>query len=150
MDFNEADAECYDTPATHACLWLPAPGVLVTRGSGIGDLGAIKVYTRTMDRLIEQGLRYDVFHHWLGVTSFRPDAREHLRAWALAHLDQLNDAQYLVSTKLVAMAVSVAALALGRRLGVTTSEREFMKKLDSAIVASRRSRVIGGVKPGDG
>lgn len=140
MNWDDPPVETYDTARTHAALWLPAPGVVVTRADGVGDLGSISIYTRKMDELVATGRRYHVFHHWQGVTSFRPEAREHVRKWASTRLDRLNDARYLVGSKLVAMAISVASLALGRRLRVTTREAEFSRWLDEAI-ADARARV---------
>jgi hypothetical protein len=136
VDWDDATAERYDTPATRARLWVPAPGLVVTRCEGIGDLGAIQVYTARMDKLLASGQRIRVFHHWLEVSSFQPEAREHLRAWATRRHADLNDAHYLVRSKIIAMAISVAALALRRRLVVYTSVPKFMAALSFAIAAA--------------
>ncbi|MBM4362439.1 MAG: hypothetical protein FJ104_07140 [Deltaproteobacteria bacterium] len=136
MDWDAPPLDRYDSGGSAARLWVPAPGVIVTRASGQGTLAALELYTRRMNQLIATGQRHDVFHHWRDVKAFDPEAREHLRTWAAAHADRLHDASYLVASRLLSMALSVAALALRRDLFVTTREGEFAARLDRALVAA--------------
>lgn len=143
MDWDEAPTDDYETEATLARLWVPCSGVVVTRVSGVGSLEIIRVYTNRMDRLlmVRRGIR--VFHHWHALTSFEPDARAHLRAWASSRKEMLADAHYLVSSKIVSMAIAAAALALGRELVGYTDEAKFTGMLDEAIRDAVRTELEG-------
>ncbi len=134
MDWSDSNAEQHDNAQTHARVWAPAPGMLVTRARGLGTLAAIRWYTARADRLMAGGqpLRA-VFHHWREITSFEPEARSYLRGWAAQRSSSLGEAHYLVSSKLLAMAISTAALALGRNLRAHTDERGFEQLLDQRV-----------------
>jgi len=138
VDWDETKAERYDAPWTHALLWVPVPGIVVTRASGVGDLGSIKYYTSKMDRLLMSGRPHRVFHHWREITKIDPEARSHLRKWAQERGSLLSDAHYLVRSKVLAMAVAVAAMALRRTLIAYHDEAKFVAVLDRAIYEQPR------------
>jgi hypothetical protein len=73
------------------------------------------------------------FHHWGEVDRFDAKARALLRSWAEQRAQSLADAHYLVGSRIMAMAISAAALALGRKLVAYTAEDEFEAALDAAI-----------------
>jgi hypothetical protein len=133
VDWDEAGAEHYDSATTHALLWVPVPGIVVTRAKGIGDLGSIRYYTGKMDRLLMTGRKYRVFHHWHQISTFQPAARSHLRKWGAERGDLMSDAHFLVSSQILAMAIAAAALTLRRTLVAYASEARFGTALDRAI-----------------
>jgi hypothetical protein len=138
VDWDESKAEHYDCPTTHASLWVPVPGIVVTRASGVGSLGTIKYYTAKMDRLLMSGQQHRVFHHWREIASIDPAARSHLRGWAQERGALLSDAHYLLRSKVLAMAVAVAAMALRRTLVAYSDEDKFVAVLDRAIYEQPR------------
>jgi phage protein D len=138
VEWDEAAGEHYQSARSAATLWLPARGVVVPRARGYGDLGIVRFYTARVDRVLlaNPQLRMRAFHHWLDVDRFDSKARAHLRTWADQQAKSLADAHYLVSSRILAMAISAAALALGRNLVAHTDEEKFEAVLDEAIRAS--------------
>lgn len=144
MDWDEPCAEHFTSERTEAQLWLPAPGIIVTRARGAGTVQAIRHYTSRADRILLAGRPlHAVFHDWQEVHSFDAEARAFLRSWAAQRAKLLGEAHYLVSSKLLAMAVSAAALALGRRLYAHTDRVAFEMKLDHAVAIARRPQEPG-------
>lgn len=139
MDWNEAAGEQYRSAQCTGTLWLPARGVVVTRARGYGDVGIVRFYTGRVDRLLLAApqTRIRAFHHWADVDRFDSKARAQLRTWAEQQAASLADAHYLVSSRIMAMAISAAALALGRKLVAYTAEEKFEAALDGAIQAAR-------------
>jgi hypothetical protein len=135
LDWDPAKAEHHENDETVADVWAPAPGMLVTRARGVGTLLAIRWYTARADRFLMRGDKLvSVFHHWAEITSFEPEARSYLRGWATERASSLGEAHYLVSSRLLAMAISAAALALGRALSAHTDPKRFERLLDERIV----------------
>lgn len=146
MDWDPAKAEHHENDQTVADVWAPAPGMLVTRARGVGSVAAIRWYTSRVDRFLMRGDKLEiVFHHWAEVTSFEAEARSYLRGWASQRASKLGEAHYLVSSKLLAMAISAAALALGRELHAHTDPQRFERLLDEAIIRRQIERGRGGV-----
>jgi phage protein D len=141
VEWVEAAGEHYQSARCTATLWLPARGVVVTRARGYGDLGVVRFYTARVDRLLlaNPQLAIRAFHHWADVDRFDSKARAHLRSWADQQGKSLADAHYLVSSRILSMAISAAALALGRKLVAYTSEEKFEVALDSALELARAS-----------
>jgi hypothetical protein len=138
VDWDARKAEHLSDEQTEGWLWTPAPGVIVTRARGVGSLNAIKWYTSRADRVMLGGRPLQcVFHDWAEITSFDPEARSFLRTWAAQRGTMLGEAHYLVSSKLLAMAVSAAALALGRSLKAHTDPVAFEAALDQRLAAAR-------------
>lgn len=109
--------------------------MVVTRARGYGDVGIIRFYTGRVDRLLlaDPQLHFRSFHHWAEVDRFDAKARAQLRTWAEQQSKSLADAHYLVGSRIMSMAISAAALALGRRLVAYTDEEKFEAALDQAI-----------------
>jgi hypothetical protein len=144
VDWDDAKADSYDGDRLTGKLWLAAPGIVVTRVSGYGEIAAIQWYTRRMDRQLSNGRPLKVFHHWTKLTGFEPEARNLLRTWASQRGDKIVEAHYLVSSKITAMAIAAAALALRRKLVPHTNEAKFLTILDRAVAqaaADESSRI---------
>ena len=145
MDWSRTPLETTESPRGAGAVWVPVHGVVVTRARGYGDLALIRTYTRLADRAFTEGGRWRAFHHWLEIEAFEPAARAYLRGWAASRASNLADAHYLLGSRVLAMAVSIAALALGRELVSYTDEARFEGMLDEAVrEASGKPRGGGG------
>lgn len=133
MDWNVRPLAELHSERGSGKLWVPAPGIIVTRATGYGDLALIHLYTERAEREFSATRRLRIFHHWRAIDGFDPNARAYLRRWAAAHAEHLADAHYLVGSRLLAMAISAAALALGRDLRSYTEETKFLLALAQAV-----------------
>lgn len=88
-------------------------------------------YTTAAERFLGEGGRLHMFHHWLAIDGYSPDAREWLTQWAMQWAPQLPGSHFLLHSRMVAMAVSVAALILRRTLHSYTDEAEFLATLEA-------------------
>lgn len=138
MRLRDDDAERYEGPACVALAWTPAPDVIVTRFRGHADRGALSFYTTRAQRIIDEQGHIYVFHHWAEVNGWDPSVREDLRRWAADRAKALWGSHFLVRTKVLSMALQVAALALGRKLDAYNSEAHFFAALERTL--GRRDR----------
>lgn len=132
MDLDEDKAERYEGPRMCARLWTPRPGVVVTRVSGHVDVGATHFYTRFVDQELEKHDMIQVFHDWIGIRGFDPDVRFPYRDWANRVQSRVTPT-FLVSSKVLAMALSVTALMLGRELVILTDAAAFRRLLEAEL-----------------
>ena len=70
---------------------------------------------------------------WSKVAGYDKDSRDALRDWAEAHEGQFGDVHYFVQSRVVAMALSVAALTLSRRLFTHVREEPFHAALEQRL-----------------
>lgn len=117
-------------------LWIPAPDILVTHVNGFAEWADIRWYTYRADRIISTGQNLYIFHDFEGLTGYENGARAKLTEWAAKRKNFLPDTHFLIRSQIMAMAVSVASLALGRHLKAFASRREFEDVLQT-MLASR-------------
>lgn len=132
VELSEAKAERYEGARMVALLWAPRADVLVTRVSGHVDRGAALFYTSCADRQLALSGKIAVFHDWMGITGFEPEVRQPYRDWA-TRIEGRVSPTFLVSSKVLSMALSVTALMLGRELTVLTDAAVFRGQLASAL-----------------
>ncbi|NUP10399.1 MAG: hypothetical protein HOW73_30485 [Polyangiaceae bacterium] len=139
MQLADDAAEKWEGDGGRLWLWAVSPTVLVTRVEGYISLEGVRFYTNRADRMIARSGSLYVFHHWGGVLSWDPQARDRLRTWAGAHGKRLPGTHFLVRSRVLAMTIEVAGLALGRKLSAHRSEATFFAAL--AEVTAQRARV---------
>jgi hypothetical protein len=116
-----------------AWVWQLREDVMATRIEGFGSAQLMRFYTARADAMLERSQTLYVFHHWAGVRAWDPDVRHQLRAWAAAYGDRLVGTHFLVRSPLLAMAIEVAGMALGRKLLSHRSEATFFAALQSVL-----------------
>lgn len=136
MDWDPARADAFRGARGFGWIWLPAPDVMVTRLVGQAERSAVSFYTERAGRLLDAGVRLHVFHDWSKVVGYDPDARDALREWAASRDTQFGDVHYFVQSRVVAMALGVAALTLGRRLFTHLRAEPFQAALDQRLGAA--------------
>lgn len=106
---------------------------MLTRIEGHVGLDALRFYTTRADELIAKHGRLFVFHHWTGIATWEPLVRDQLRKWAAGHAGSLPGTHFLIRSRMLSMAIEVAALALGRELHAHRSEATFFAELDRVV-----------------
>ncbi|NUO50876.1 MAG: hypothetical protein HOV80_18645 [Polyangiaceae bacterium] len=139
MQPDDALAEKWQDARAHARIWTPAPTVMLTRIEGHVGLEALRFYTLRADELIHKHGRLYVFHHWSGITAWEPLVRDQLRKWAAGHDGHLPGTHFLIRSRMLSMAIEVAALALGRELHAHRSEATFFAELDRVVAQESAS-----------
>ena len=134
-DFPADQAEEYRGERVYGQLWRPTPDLFVTRVVGYVDVGSVTFYVTRAQRAILSGQKILVFHDWSKLTGYDLEARNRLRAFGAMNDDNFHGVYYLISSKIIMMAVSAAALALRRRLYAYTDARTFQAKLSEALLA---------------
>lgn len=140
MLLDDATAEKLTRERETVRIWAPAPTVIVTRIEGHASLEGLRFYTSRADRMLTRSGRLFVFHHWAGITTWEPTVRDELRRWAALHDGQLPGTHFLVQSRVLSMAIEVAALVLGRRLHSHQAESTFLAELDRVLASERRGR----------
>lgn len=107
----------------------------MTRVSGHVDVGCVAYYVSRAQRAILAGHKIAVFHDWSKLTGYDLEARNRLRAFGSLNDDHFQGVYYLISSKIIMMAVSAAALALRRRLYAFTDPDRYDQKLREALAA---------------
>jgi len=135
--------ENWKTDAWELYMTSPAYGVFFTRASGYADLDCALHVMRAYDRLASYTLGdVDVFHDWEGVTGYESVVRQELVRWSQEQTKS-GEVHILVKSRIVAMGVSVANVALGGELKVY-SDRQKFDKARTETTASRRRQSIPG------
>lgn len=110
-------------------IWRRSPTVLVQTLEGHGEACFVDPMIERLDALVAEGIKARVFDDWERATRYDPETRARLTAWTKANRGALEETVILVRSKLFAMGVNVANLAVGGRLKVVSSRTEFEKLL---------------------
>ncbi|HEY6880502.1 MAG TPA: hypothetical protein VI299_20905 [Polyangiales bacterium] len=122
-----------------------APGVYMTCTTGhMEEVHAELFESYGRDRIREAaGSKLTVFHDWFDMTGYDPRCRARLTSWSLANLEHYQEAHFGVRSKIVAMGVQVANMALRGFMCAHTSRARFDLEtervlIDKGIVSDRR------------
>ncbi len=135
--------ESWKTDTWDLVMTSPAHGVFFTRVSGHANLDCALHVMRSFDRLSALTLgALDVFHDWELVTGYDSIVRQELVRWAQEQ-PKHGDVHVLVKSRIVAMGVSVANVALGGRLKVYADRQKFEQTRTETIAGKRRASIPG-------
>ena len=106
----------------------PKPGVLCSVVSGYATMRCVEMLMKAFDEVAREspGERIDAFHDWEGVRGYAAGVMERYTEWSKLHRDRVHKIHVLVSSRMVAMAISVARLALPYLVGFS-DRTEFEK-----------------------
>ncbi len=106
-------------------VWVPpGRGIVVSQASGHGGAAFITPFLDLLDAAVAEGAR-EIWDDWARITSYESEARVEILHWTRARPDLAPNIHVLVGSKLVAMGVSVANLALGNVFHTTSDRAEF-------------------------
>ena len=118
-------------------IWTPAPALLVFHVVGYGHRDFARPLLEEFDRLRADGRRVHVFGDLERLPSYDSELRINATEHFGAHLASMASLHVLVKSRLVAMGVAVANLAL-RGLVTTHATREpFVRSLENQLKEQR-------------
>jgi hypothetical protein len=119
--------------------WIPAPGVMVTRAEGHIDVELAALFIHTGNEVVRRHGKLLGFHHWWSVNGYDTDARTRLTEWGYRIRGDVERVNFLVSSKIVRMGISVASIVLVGML-VPHDDPAAFEALVHRTVAERRRR----------
>ncbi len=138
------DVRSVETPRGKTLVYTLAPCVYVTVVSGhLEEAGAELIVQYGTGRVRAAPGKLHVFHDWIEMTGYESGCRHRLTTWTAAYRDSVADAHLALRSKLVAMGVQVANLALGGMIKTHTNRGT----LEHAL---RRAMIDLGSPAGDG
>lgn len=107
----------------------PRPGVLCSVVSGYATMRCVESLMKAFEEVerAAPGERIEAFHDWEGVRGYAAGVLERYTEWSKQHRDRVLTVHVLVSSRMVAMAISVARLALPYLMGY--SDRQAFEKV---------------------
>lgn len=122
-------------------------GVVCTRITGFAPEEFLAPIMAAVDAEVLSGMRPDVFHDWDAMSGYAPEARSTMTKWYLSVRDACSSVQVYTKSKLVAMGVSVVAIATGNRIVAHTTRESFDQALRRAVAVRRSSASVRPPKP---
>ena len=134
------DEQHLTTQRGTARLWALAPTVCVTSFAGHMDEAHGELFMRFAERRLREATgRIHVFNDWTAMTGYDSQCRTRLTSWSMANLPAYGEVHMAVRSKIVAMGVQVANLALGGKVRVHASRVRLEVELRRALKASEGS-----------
>lgn len=109
------------------------PGVVLQRFRGHALPPIADAISERLERELVRFGSIVVFDDWEEATGYESEVRIRLTAWTQRHLDRIPETHILVRSRLLAMGISVANLAVGNKLRAYTSRKEF----EAALAVAR-------------
>lgn len=114
-------------------LWMASEDVVVERFEGHASIEFVDPILDFLEAVIARGIRPRVFDDWELATSYDTAVRNRMTAWTLKHRKEIAQTHILVRSRLLAMGVTVANLAVGGSLRVYSSRDAFERALYEAL-----------------
>jgi hypothetical protein len=108
------------------------PGVVLQRFRGHALPPMADAIAERLEHELARFDRIVVFDDWEEATGYESEVRIRLTAWTQRHLDRIPETHILVRSRLLAMGISVANLAVGNKLLAYTSREAFEAMLARA------------------
>jgi len=115
------DGAGFESPKGRLAIWTPAPALLIVQMSGHGSKAFAAPIIAAFERLLANGARLFVFFDLFEMPTYDSELRTSLTGRFFDDRARFAEFHVLSSSKLTAMGVSVANLALG---GIITSHLE--------------------------
>ena len=117
-------------------MWYPAPRVVADRVVGRMDLELARHFASRLAIKMAQGPLH-VFSNWELMEGYDSDVRVELTSWALQHRRDFASIHVLVRSRLVAMGISVANVALGGLMRAHTGRADYEDAYAGAVSRMR-------------
>jgi len=125
-------AHLHRAPRATLSIWFPKLTVVLQRVEGYADRGVAEAIARHLTTHLAKGVRLAIFDDFDGLTGYDSDARVWLTDWTKTNQPQIASIDILVRSKLVAMGVSVASLAMGGTIRSHSRREPFEAALAAA------------------
>jgi hypothetical protein len=116
-----------------AAIWLPARGLVIVRLGGHGDADLALPIIEAIDESLRRARRVRVFFEAEKLSTYDSALRTRLTQRLRRDRDRFESIHVLVASKLVAMGVSVASLALDGKVTSHSERNGFLAELKSEL-----------------
>lgn len=131
------DVRRFEGPRGWLEVGVLAPRVVLQVASGHAAASVAEGLCARLDELVARYGKLEIFDDWHGVTGYEPAARQIVEHWTKANRASIVRIHLLVSSKLVAMAVTVSNLVTGGVSVTYTDRDEFERVVRDAIARPR-------------
>jgi hypothetical protein len=131
----------WTTPTGSLEMWYPAPRLVADRIVGHLDLELARHFTSRLTIKMAQG-PLQVFSNWEQMEGYDSNVRVELTTWALQHRRDFASIHVLVRSKLVAMGISVANVALGGLMRPHTRRVDYEAAYSGAVSRVRSATLV--------
>ena len=131
------DGAGFRTPKGRLAIWTPAPGFVISRITGLGDKAFTVPIIDAFDRALPDELPIRLFFDVETIASYDSELRTQLTARFYEERARIGEFHVLVGSKLTAMGVSVANLALGGIVTSHTQRLQFVTAVDTALIHAK-------------
>lgn len=136
--FEEHGSEVREARTARGCVrvWVIVPTVYVTSTSGHMEEAHADLLERYgLERIRAAPGKITVFHDWLDMTGYESRCRQRLTSWSMARLHHYEEVHLGVRSKIVAMGVQVANLALGGLISAHSNRAKLEVQLERVLRA---------------
>lgn len=115
MEERGAERRLAQTPRGSLLAYTLTPTIYVTIVSGHMEKEHADALLAFSEARVSgrRGQKLRVFHDWVEMTGYESHCRQRLTTWAVANLDAFDEMHLAQRSKIVAMGVQVANIALG-------------------------------------
>lgn len=114
-------------------LFLLPRACVLQRATGRGTIEMAEAIERGLRKAMQRCGTVRVFDDWQRVNGYDSRARVSLTQFTRKHKADISETHILVGSKLLAMGISVASLALGRTFQVYSNRARFEDVLEGAV-----------------
>jgi len=137
----DAHTEEWDTERGTLRISRPARGIVRTQVVGFAPREFLAPIVQAVDAELELAPKPEIFHDWAEMTGYESASRASMTAWYGRVKDRCGSVHVFTMSKLVAMGVSLVALATGNSLIAHASRPPFEAAYQEAL-AKRRLRAL--------
>ena len=113
----------------------PRPGIVLQRFEGYARVPMADAIIERLDVEIAAHETIYVFDDWFEAVGYDSEVRLKLTEWTRRHASDVRETHVLFRSKLIAMGLSVASLALGRQIHTYARRIDFEKALAKVVSA---------------
>lgn len=127
----------FDGPRGFIEVGLLAPGVIYQTASGHGSADIARALVARLDELLVRADRVLIFDDWHGMTGFDGESRRIIEQWTVQRRPSIEKIHVLLSSKLIAAAITLANLVTDTVTVAYTERTAFETALQSALARRR-------------
>ena len=141
----EADVETWQSARGSLVISQPVHGVMVFTYYGHMGASVVPFVERAVARVLQTGVRPDLFIDLEQMTGYDSDYRKAISTWGARMYREFGEVRVFVQSKIVAMGIAVSNLTSAGKLKPTTERARFDQFLGEAI--ARHSGSDAAAKP---
>jgi hypothetical protein len=129
----EADIETWQSARGSLVISQPVHGVMVFTYHGHMGASVVPFVERSVARVLQTGVRPDLFIDLEQMTGYDSDYRKAISTWGARMYREFGEVRVFVQSKIVAMGIAVSNLTSAGKMKPTTERARFDQFLGEAI-----------------